>query len=182
MKWICAAAAILVLIVTCTSMRGGIEYFNPQTLAIKSQSERTIYATEIPVYRSPYAPVHHALIDFLIEQGWVTPQVNTSDCWELVYHWNEAWKDGYGPWYDVLYRDHDELLQWSLDHPDCAKVYWTEGFRLLRSPDPHEITLGRALFGYYRVIMDVTEMNDLMAVIDQIKAGHEGQVDSNRRP
>jgi hypothetical protein len=147
---IAMAVTLLVgALIAVTSHRGGRAYFSPHTLEYRVQSERTIYATGVPIYRSAYRSVDHPLIEMLVTEGFVSPQAGDADRWEVIFHWNDSWRDGYGPLYD-LFRRRNEVIEWSRAHPEVAQIYWAEGFRYLRSRDERDILLpgdSRTLLG-----------------------------------
>ncbi len=81
----------------------------------------------------------------LIEEGFVTPQPPTNDRWEPVFHWNDGWKDGYGELHRVFHRNQDQIIEWSRSNREVAQIYWSEGFRLLRSDKDVDVAAGREI-------------------------------------
>ena len=160
------AVVIIVAAVLLTSTRGGLGDFSPHTLEYRTQSERTIFATDIPIYRSGYEPVENALLTMLIEDGFVSPQPAETDRWEPLFHWNDSWRDGYGPLYDIFHRHRDQIIEWSHNNQECAEVYWSEGFRLLRSNNKTDVMAGQSILNFCWRITDPAEMRK---TIQQIK-------------
>jgi len=150
-----------------TSHRGGLAYFSAHTLEYRMQSERTFFATGIPFYRSIHNRVDNPLVAMLIDDGLVSSQPDENDQWELVFHWNHSWRDGYGPLYGIFHRHRDAIIKWSRDNPECAKIYWSEGFRLLRSNNTIDVSTGHAILNHCWRITDLEEMH---TAIRQIKA------------
>src|SRR5690242_667998 len=114
-----------------TGKRGGLGHFSPHTLEYTTQSEFAVLG--LPVYRSDRRPGSNELVDFLVEEGFVLPVQSQKQRWELVFHWNDAWRGGHGYLYHLLGRDRKELIKWSKADPQRARLYWSELFRLLRS-------------------------------------------------
>lgn len=101
LKKLFACALILMATVIVSSQRGGLGSFSPQTLRVRTQSERTIFGFGVPIYRSFYEYNENPLITMLVKDGYIAPLVGTSEKWITVYHWNESWRDGDGAMYDV---------------------------------------------------------------------------------
>lgn len=158
---IAAIVALIVVIIVLTSQRGGLSYFSPHSLRNHFQSERTILALGVPIYRSRPERVDNPLIEMLIAEGFVKPQAPPGHERKIgVFHWNETWRDGYGPLYDVLIRNRDAIIQWSRQNPQCAEIYWSESFRLLRSSNPVDSLAGQEILQRCWRIDDVNEMRE----------------------
>lgn len=130
-----------------TSDRGGLAYFSPDTLEYYTQAERTLFATGIPWYRSKLQQTENPLIIMLVDADYVAPLSNANSRFETIFHWNDCWRDGHGALYGVFHRDRDDVMQWTRENPECARLYWTEGFRLLRSDSATEVQAGREVLG-----------------------------------
>ena len=68
--------------------------------------------------------------------------------------------------YDVLIRHRENIIEWPLNHRPAAEIYWSEGFRLLRSDNPADNHAGRA------ILAECWRVNDPEAMrteIQQIK-------------
>jgi hypothetical protein len=163
----------LVAFVLLTSEEGGIREFSPHTLEFRSRTERTIYATGIPLYRSPYkvwTGPDNPVLEHLIEQGIVTPVKKEPNQWLKVMHWNEGWRgDGGGELNSVLFRQQHATLEWMQQHPECARLCFEEGFRLLRSDAIHDQVAGERIIFKGRFIEDLDDMRNR---ISQISARH----------
>jgi hypothetical protein len=161
---------IIVLILAAslwaTGTRGGRGYFSARTLEYRTQSEYTVLFGAVPIYRSSLQPSVPKLVSFLTEQDYVRPVETADPRWKLAFHWNEAWKDGYGSIERILYRDRDEKIAWSKANPACARVFWGEGFRLMRSDKESEREAGDAILMAWRG----QPPDELLAEIDEIKA------------
>jgi hypothetical protein len=149
-----------------SSQRGGLAHFSPHTLEYRTQSERTFFATGIPFYRSNHKQVDNPLVAMLIDDGFVSPQPDKTGRWELIFHWNNSWRDGYGPLYNIFHRHRDEIIKWSRNNRECAQIYWSEGFRLLRSNNTMDVAAGQAIIDSCWRINDPDEMRKS---IQQIK-------------
>jgi hypothetical protein len=128
--------------------RGGLAFFSPGTLELTTQSEFTILSGAFPVYRSFLEPVDNELVLFIQEQGFVAKTQNPPRRSIEVFHWNWAWKDGYGSLYDVLYRHRVAVREWCLADTERAKLYWSEAFKYLRSADANEVEAGEAILAH----------------------------------
>ncbi len=120
-----------------TANDGGLGEFSPDTLEFRTRSELTIIGTDIPLYRSDWEYREIPLSRFLIDHNLVQPVRSGNPRWESVFHWNEGWRDGFGPMRNVL-KPAGQRLAWMESHTDYARVYYTELFRLLRSNDYRE--------------------------------------------
>jgi hypothetical protein len=163
---IIAAFVTLVLLAVLTSHRGWLGYFSPHSLEYRVQTERTLFSTGIPIYRSFSHPVDNPLVDMLVAEKFVTPQAKEDGRWECVYHHNDAWRDGHGPLYNALHQRREELIEWSLAHRDCAAIYWTEVFRLLRSDKENDHEMAYEILDLGGRISEVSEMKEM---IDKVR-------------
>ena len=163
----CVVIIAIVGMAMLKSRRGGAGQFSPQTFEYRTQSERTLFGTGMPFYRSNYHLADNPLINMLIEDGLVAPQRSDNPKWEHVFWWTEGQPSSEGYLYDVLHRNRDRIMDWSRQNPECAKIYWTEGFRLLRSNKRMEVLAG-SWFLYH--CWRFTEVEELHDAIQQIKA------------
>ena len=143
--WLCIIGGIVAALIYLTGTRGGLAEFSPYTLECRFQSEFTVGFGMWPVYRS--APREHSneMIAFLLEEGFVTPVQAETERWEPIFHWNHAWRDGYGVLYHVVVRNRQEIMDWSKADPERARIYWAEGFEFLRSDQKTDICTGREI-------------------------------------
>lgn len=141
----CVVACLVLGILLFFGTSGGLGHFSPYTLEYKIQSEFTIFGGEIPVYRSSPQNVENELATFIHEDGYVMPMQPEIQRWESIFHWNHAWKDGHGPLYDVFVRHRREIIAWSRANPERARIYWSEGFRHLRSSRKVDVWTGREI-------------------------------------
>jgi len=146
-----------------TWQRGGLGHFSPYTLQYTTQSEFTVAG--LPVYRSARQPVRNELVDFLVEEGFVAPVQPQKQRWEKVFHWNEAWRDGYGPLYPILVRDRDQVIEWTKADPERARLYWSEVFRLLRSEREADLLAGRDMAGRWRHCQSVADCRKWLRIV-----------------
>lgn len=142
--YLAIGAVGLALLVWLTSHYDGIAEFSPHSLQFRTHSEYVLFGA-VPLYRSPYKQREHELVKVLVEEGFVAPQPNIPQRWELIYHASTRWHDGFGPLYDVFVRNRASIIDWSRKHRDCAEIYWDEGFRLLRSADEGDVEAGREI-------------------------------------
>ncbi len=159
-------AALLILALLLAGLfysvnRGGIGEFNPYTLERRALSEYTLFSDAIPLYRSAHMSYGDPLIVYLVGQGYVSPVEPANDRWELIFHWNDSWKDGYGPLYQ-LFRERDELIAWSEADPDRARAFWSEFFRMLRSDRDVDHEMAYAMSREWRVGKDKAQMQLLI--------------------
>ncbi len=139
-----AVVGVFALLYLFTGGRGGIGQFNPHTLQSRSQSEITILLGQLPVYRSSFNYYDRPLLQELLKRGYVKPEEDR-DRWDWVFHWNDAWKGGYGIWYDTLSRHDEALIDWTRANPALAKIFWSEAFRYMRSEYEVDQQTGRDL-------------------------------------
>lgn len=155
------AAAILLASVS----RGGVTSFSPFTLQYQSQTELTILWGEFRIYRSPTVFAAHPFLETLQSEGLVTAVVPERDRQEILSHWSYAWKDGHGPLYRLIRRHRTDLFDWSRANPELAKLYWTEGFRFLRSHDQKSICVGQEILRLGQSCQSVEELEDRITAI-----------------
>jgi hypothetical protein len=135
----------MLALVTLTGTSGGLAYFSPYTLEYQTQLEFTIIWGALPVYRSQRRDADNELAAFLRQEGFMTSVRPEAQRWELVFHWNHAWRDGYGPLYDVLIRHRREIIEWSQADPKRAQLYWSESFKHLRSDNKIDVLTGQLI-------------------------------------
>lgn len=124
---------VVIVVGWLMSTRGGIGEFSPYTLEHRWRSEYTLFFGEIPIYRSRWHYETHPLTAYLQAEGLVSAVHDESQQrWELLFHWNGAWKDGYGGLYDE-FRGAESTIEWCEANPTCARLYYSELFKLLRS-------------------------------------------------
>jgi hypothetical protein len=152
-------------LVVLTSQRGGIADFSPDTLETRSRSERTIFGTGIPIYRSEYDTQHYRIPKFLIDEGFVTPQPNETNLWIPLFHCNESWKDGYSALHYAIGRNPERVMDWSLKNRACAELYWSEGFELLRSPHRVDRQAGEEILRRCQRMDNIVEMRQVILEI-----------------
>lgn len=150
MKWrvpniTCVVLSLLLGLVFLTGTRGGRAYLSPYTLEYQVQSEFAILGGDFPVYRSRPRDADNELVTFLRREGFVTAEQPAAQRWELIFHWNHAWRDGFGPLYSVFIRDRREIIEWSKADPERARIYWSEGFKYLRSEEVEDVRVGREI-------------------------------------
>ena len=126
------------------STRGGRSYFSPDTLNTKHQTERLLFGTDIPVYRSEFTFDRYELVDYLISKGYWHPKPVDDPRWMQMNHWNLQWRDGHSNLYAELAWHEDRWMTWSEEHPELAAVVWPivlETLRRNRTPyDAQEAT------------------------------------------
>ena len=149
---------LVIAVVLVTSERGGMARFSPHTLEYQIQIERTIFAIGVPFYRSGYKPVGNALVDLLVEEGFVTAHTGDPVRWEQIFHWNDSWRGGEGPLYGIFHQNRTAVVDWSRGHRESAQLYWTEVFKLLRSTNDRDVLIGLEVVRRCRGIEDVEEM------------------------
>ena len=147
-----------------TGTRGGLEYFSPYTLKLTTQSEFALLGG-FPIYRSSLAPVDNELVTFIQDEGFVVPQQPMDQRRVLIFHWNWAWKDGYGPMYDILHRNRESVMAWCKEDRQRAQLYWSEGFRYLRSENPADVQIGEAILNYGWRAQSIEKLETVIASI-----------------
>lgn len=150
------AGIVGVLLVLLTSQRGGVGSFCPFTLRTRSQSERTIRFLHLPFYRSGYTYSEPKLISELTARGLISAVERPLDGhWVSQFHWNDAWRGGYGSLGRWFTRDRHAVLEWCDSKPDCARVYLAEVFKALRSNAKRDVSFGEALLPLFRTLQDL---------------------------
>ncbi len=157
----CLATGLLLF----TGTRGGLADFSPHTLKYQFRSEFTVCFGEWPVYRSAPHESENALVAFLVQERFVTPVEAQADRWEPIFHWNNAWRDGYGPLYDVFIRHRQEIIDWSKADRERARIYWSEGFKHLRSHRETDLWTGREILLRGWRCQSIPELTECIAVV-----------------
>ncbi|MEZ6069120.1 MAG: hypothetical protein R3C10_02375 [Pirellulales bacterium] len=124
--------------------RGGRGYFSPDTLRMRTQREFLIPLVNVPVWRSRYDVHQQPLVTFLKEEGYWSPTNNEPPRWILAFHWNDHWWDGDLLWHKELVRD-EFWIQWTIEHPDMARVVWPLVIQTLRTQPDGEHYAGNIL-------------------------------------
>ncbi len=122
-------------ILTLLGRSGAIGFFSPDSLEYRSQSERLLLGTEIPLYRSPYEYHEHELVKYLTSKGYWTPRETDSPRWFVLFHWNQMWRDGESTFHRRFFWKTDRWIDWSNKNPDQAAKFWPHILELLRSGD-----------------------------------------------
>lgn len=143
--WLCFTCGLLLLAIGCTATPGGMAEFSPQTLEYRTCREWRIGWGALQVYQSRPQRTENEVLEFLVREGYVAPDLHAEPRWEGVVHWNRAWNDGYGCGYHRLIRAGDSTIEWSSADPTRARHFWGVVFRLLRSSAPAERLAGAIL-------------------------------------
>lgn len=146
-----------------TSDRGGMADFNPYSLETRSRRERTFFGSDTRFYLSEYEYRTPPLMQFLVDEGFVSPQPRREGHWIPFIRWNTKRRPGYLLLQRVfnthdLPENPDDYVPWSLQHRECAELYWSEGFRLLRSKNKKDVITGAHLLYDCRKIENINEM------------------------
>jgi hypothetical protein len=155
--------ALLMGLVLLTGTRGGLAYFSPHTLEYQTQSEFTVLGGTIPIYRSPRRNVENELATFLHQQGYAAVVQPQDQRWEVIFHWNHAWKDGQGSLYDVFGPNRHEIIKWSQADPERAKIYWSEGLKHLRSNNLKDERTGYSILLHCWRAKSIPELREQIA-------------------
>ncbi len=145
LRYVLLIACIIFVGILLTGTRGGLGYFSPYTLEYVSQSEFTLFWGSCPIYRSAAKKHPNEVLEFIQREGFVSPQTPQAQRWEVAFHWNETWRDGYGSLYYVLGRQRNEVIEWSTADRERAEIYWSEGFTYLRSEQETDMMIGRTI-------------------------------------
>ena len=172
-------SAVALILLLLTAGKGGIGQFNPHTLEYRTQREYTVLFGEFPIYRSSFKSHKKIpLIQHLIDRKFIKP-LSDRGRWDLVFHWNTAWKDGYGRWYDTLSRYSERRLEWTVEHPKLAKMYWSEGFQYLRSDSEVDRVIGDMILQQCWTSPDEATMR---RYIEEIRLSIQWELDATKSP
>ncbi|MBE7464613.1 MAG: hypothetical protein HS116_14140 [Planctomycetes bacterium] len=134
-----ASSALLWTALWISSGLGGRGFFSPDTLEYRSQSERTVFATEIPLYRSAFRYDSHELVNYLVEKGYWSPRPASEPRWIFLFHWNRNWKDGESCFHRSFFWRKDFWMEWTEKHPERAAEVWPQVLELLRAGRDAEV-------------------------------------------
>jgi hypothetical protein len=154
-------------LLSCTASRGGLARFSPFTLEYQTQAEWTVLWGRVSLYRTGFHASTNELLAFGVAKGYVSPVPEEGQRWEPLFHWNDAWKDGFGPLYDVLIRDRREIIAWSQANREAATLYWSSGFRYLRGDNPRDVWAGQTIFSCGWRCRSVDELRERIAAIEK---------------
>lgn len=149
--------------------RGGRGFFSPDTLEAKWQSEILLLGTEIPIYRSSYRFHRYELVDYLISEGYWSPQKTEHPRWISTFWWNEQWHPGQTMLYRELAGSENHWIEWSEEHPDIAEVLWPQVLSELRSDFKHADDRAFYLMYLVRGAESVEEFNERVATDPELK-------------
>lgn len=147
-KFVIAARGFAIVIigaVALTGTKGGLAHFSPYTFEYTTQSEFTLFFGLLTIYRSTPRQVDNPVVTMLKDEHFVAPAQSQDMRRELIFHWNEAWRDGDGPLYDVFVRHRHEVIQWSMADRQRARLCWLTGFEFLRSRREVDVWIGREI-------------------------------------
>lgn len=150
-----------------TATRGGRAYFSPDTLELRTQTEITLLFGKLPIYRSSLDLSDNAVLTYIRDERFVAPKPTAQQRWLLVFHQNGAWKDGFTYLYLPLYSHRDSILEWCREDRQRAELYWSKGFRYLRSENPNEVALGEQILAHsWRYGESFEELKEEIAALE----------------
>lgn len=161
----CVVVGLLVGLLLLTGTSGGIAYFSPYTLEYETQSEFTILNGALPVFRSSRREAENELVTFLKQERLVDLEQPYDQRWELIFHWNHAWRGGYGTLYDVLIRHRREIIEWSKADRERARLYWSEGLKHLRSGKESDVRTGQMILLWCWRAKNTQELRQQIAAV-----------------
>lgn len=180
LKYTVLALLIIAFLIVLTGTEGAISRFSPYTLKYVSQREYRVLAGSLLVYRSTPKPVENELITFLQQSGFVTPEIPEEDRWEVVSHWNKAWRDGSGLLHRMLWREREKYITWSKEQPEVARIFWDALFDRLRSHEPKRFLAAHELMRYLEPYDNVETLRERIAFVDADVAYEIDWAEANR--
>jgi hypothetical protein len=161
----CGIVLLVTAVVSITGTQGGLAWFSPFTIEYTTQREFTLLAGALPIYRSAPRGRHNEVAAMLHEEGFAAPtQLGDARC-ELIFHENNAWRDGFGPLYDVFIRHRKQVIGWSKADRTRARLYWQEGLKHLRSHRQVDIWIGREILSTGWKSQKLAELEDRIVLI-----------------
>lgn len=149
--------AVIAFLLCAPRSSGGRQFFSPDSLEVRSQTEDLLRGTEIPIYRSRYSYGRSELTAFLIENGYWQASRSVKPRWILMNHWNSQWSDGHSPLLRELSWRATEWAEWSKTHPDLAAVVWPLILETIRSDDERRRANAVALLEHARRSDNIAE-------------------------
>lgn len=163
--WLTLACALLVAGVEVFGTDATEYSFSPDTLEIRY---RSVNADGITLWPGRYHKHESRVIDYLVENGYVTPIQSKSPRWIGMGCFSPKWRDGQGPLTYVFSWGQDNTIAWCEADPERARLFWSTVFPLLRSDNEREVRLGEGIarFGVRRDI----STQELQQFIDSMLA------------
>jgi hypothetical protein len=167
----------ILLTVTCVPLllfgwswltAGGTCQFSPDTLQIRTRQERIWLGNS---FCSSPTTQTNPLIEYLVANGLVSPRTTANPRWLLLDR-TEARQSGpaQGALYHPILRNHQETIRWCEEYPEVAGVYWTTGFALLRSDQPHDRQVGQFFLKHAVYLKSKSAMQQ---ILDINQSGHQ---------
>lgn len=114
---------------------GGMAWFSPDTLQVRTQSERLLILVNLPLYRSAYEYRSHELADYLVKNEYWRPRTVDSPRWLILWHWNKLWRDGDSYLYISCFGRAHFWTDWTERNPKKARRLWPQVLEWLRDGD-----------------------------------------------
>jgi hypothetical protein len=121
-----ALIAVPLLVYGALTRTGGRGYFSPDTLESRSQEETYLVWWGFHYYRYP-------LVEYLMEQGYWSPQQTQAPRWIKTFHWNYRWRHGHSRFDKEFTAYATEWIKWSDSNPELAATLWPRVLTTLRS-------------------------------------------------
>ena len=154
-----AIIVVLVGLMFPTLGTGSDLYFSPQTLEFRRQSH---------FWPFPDSATRPPVSEYLLSEGFVTLQPAETSRWTIAHSHTPGMFSHGTNLYRAFTRYDDLVIEWCRENPECAKIYWAEVFRLLRSGDRVDRRVAEKLLEYRRwEITDVHEMKKWIRTVNE---------------
>ena len=161
--WFTVLCVCLPMLLVLLSTRGGIFYFSPDSLESRFHAERRLFIILTPIYRSGPQYYRFDLVEYLVEEGYWSPDTSREPRWLEMGCWNQQWRDGYSMLYRVLQTDGTRWIEWTEEHPEVAATVWPVVLRILREV-PEAVDSGEVAQLIWRAGLS-TDMEDWVEAI-----------------
>ena len=149
--------------------KGGRGFFSPDTLETKTQSEWLLPLIHVPLYRSSFSYSRDKLVDYLVQEGYWKPAVETgTPRWILSFQWNQLWRDGESFLHRELAWRSAEWMDWSRENPRIAERLWPGVLDALRTPDGPNERRAEILLRHAQMAPSLKEFEERLFKLDGI--------------
>ncbi len=179
---IVAATLASVILLSFTIQRGKISYFSPYTLQFQGQSEYTVLGGSIPIWRTSLEDYDSKILRYLRESEYIMPVNPKHNRWEIGE--SNAWtRDGGFDRHYLLGRNNSSVIEWSKADPERARIYWSEGFKCVRSEDRVEVYIGEEILQQGWKAKSIPELLEKIATIrKEIEFEHQWKINESKKP
>jgi len=142
---------------------GAAGEFSPDTLEVRSWSERHLPFSEVAVWRGERVMYQWPVVRFLVAEGYWVPVTSDRPAWLETSYEREGARDGISHLTLELSGHGHDWVAWSKGHPELARHFWGRVLERLRRGDARAVYEVGPVFVAARYSASVEEFERMMA-------------------